>query len=342
MKKKNRRTVLMKIEENTKELKMNKRVYGIIGIKSIMANWNADFTGRPKSTGNGDIYGSDKALKFPMKKMWENEGEKVLYIKSYKIAKDKKKKEENNKLQPRELFERYEELFGVIEKAKSDSKTVLKNLFSALDVMNFGATFAEKGQNISITGAVQIGQGFNKYNDSRIEVQDILSPFKNPKKEGADASSLGTKIMSDEAHYFYPFTLNPNNYNDYIGLVGGFNGYTIYAYQKFKKAALVSATAFNTNSKFGCENEFSMFVECKDNKLYLPDLAQYVSFKKHEKEDEKDIIDLNKLAFLNEEKISEKIEKIEIYYNPYTIAIYSNFKNLKIEYRIIFTHEVIK
>ena len=209
----------------------------------------------------------------------------------------------------------------------------LYNLFSALDVMNFGATFAEKGQNISITGAVQIGQGFNKYNDSRIEVQDILSPFKNPKKEGADASSLGTKIMSDEAHYFYPFTLNPNNYNDYIGLVDGFNGYTIYAYQKFKKAALVSATAFNTNSKFGCENEFSMFVECKDNKLYLPDLAQYVSFKKHEKEDEKDIIDLNKLVFLNEEKISEKIEKIEIYYNPYTIAIYSNFKNLKIEYR---------
>ena len=25
------------------------RVYGIIGIKAKMANWNADFTGRPKS-----------------------------------------------------------------------------------------------------------------------------------------------------------------------------------------------------------------------------------------------------------------------------------------------------
>ena len=331
----------MKIEENTKELKMNKRVYGIIGIKSIMANWNADFTGRPKTTGNGDVYGSDKALKFPMKKMWENEGEKILYIKSYKIAEDKKKSEENNKLQPRELFERYEELFGIAEKVKSDSKVVLKNLFLALDVMNFGATFAEKGQNISITGAVQIGQGFNKYNDSRTEVQDILSPFKNPKKEGAEASSLGTKIMSDEAHYFYPFSVNPNNYNNYIGLVDGFDGYTMYAYQKFKEVALVSATAFNTNSKFGCENEFSMFVECKDSKLYLPDLAQYVSFKKHEKEDEKDIIDLNKLTVLNEENIFNKIEKIEIYYNPYTTVIDSNFKNIKIEYKNIFTQEVI-
>jgi len=105
MKKKSRRTVLMKIEENNKELKMNNRVYGIIGIKSVMANWNADFTGRPKATGNGDIYGSDKALKYPMKKIWQNEGEKILYIKSYKIEENKKKKEENNKLQPRELFE---------------------------------------------------------------------------------------------------------------------------------------------------------------------------------------------------------------------------------------------
>ena len=58
---------------------MDKRVYGVLGISSIMANWNADFTGYPKSTQNGDVYGSDKALKYPMKKMWNDEGKKVLY-----------------------------------------------------------------------------------------------------------------------------------------------------------------------------------------------------------------------------------------------------------------------
>lgn len=42
---------------------MDKRVYGVLGISSIMANWNADFTGYPKSTQNGDVYGSDKAVK---------------------------------------------------------------------------------------------------------------------------------------------------------------------------------------------------------------------------------------------------------------------------------------
>ena len=52
---------------------MNKRVYGVLGISSIMANWNADFSGYPKTTSDGMVFGSDKALKYPMKKMWDND-----------------------------------------------------------------------------------------------------------------------------------------------------------------------------------------------------------------------------------------------------------------------------
>ena len=29
---------------------MDKRVYGVLGISAIMANWNADFSGYPKTT----------------------------------------------------------------------------------------------------------------------------------------------------------------------------------------------------------------------------------------------------------------------------------------------------
>ena len=89
---------------------MNKRIYGVIGIASIMANWNADFTGYPKTTSNGETFGSDKALKYPMKKMWDNRGEKVLYIKSMKLSESKKGEVQ---LVPRALKERYEYLFGV-------------------------------------------------------------------------------------------------------------------------------------------------------------------------------------------------------------------------------------
>lgn len=314
-------------------MKMNGRAYGIIGIKSVMANWNADFTGRPKTISSGEIFGSDKALKYPMKRMWNNQGERILYIKSYKID-VKGKADEKDKLQPKDLQERYEEIFAPARLEKNTpSNEVLKNLFSAVDVMNFGATFADKEQNISITGAVQIGQGFNKYEDSRIEVQDILSPFRNSKKEEAEASSLGTKIMSDEAHYFYHFTVNPENYNDYIGLVEGFEGYTREAYDKFKEAACIAVTAFNTNSKLGCENEFALFIECKENeRLYLPELAQFVKFEKGSK----NTIDLSGLDFIL--KFKDSISKIEIYYNPYTTLLKSN---LEAEVRNIFTREVI-
>lgn len=301
-------------------MKMNNRVYGVVGIKSIMSNWNADFTGRPKTISTGDIFGSDKAFKYPIKRMWQAEGEKVLYIKSYKID-QKGKKDDKEKLQPRDLNERYEQIFGTKLNNDTSSKEVLSNLFSAIDVMNFGATFAEKKQNISITGAVQVGQGFNKYKDSNIETQDILSPFRNSsdKKEDSTASSLGTKTVTDEAHYFYPFSVNPQNYNDYMKLgIDGFEGYTKEAYEKFKKGCLIAATAFNTNSKAGCENEFAIFIVCKEHsELYLANIDRYIDFRK---EDGKNKISLYKLNQLLDSKM-DQIESIEMYYNELDLEV---------------------
>lgn len=310
---------------------MDKRIYGVIGIKSIMSNWNADFSGYPKSISSGDIFGSDKALKYPMKRGWVEKGEKVLYIKSLKTEEDKK---EGIKVRPKSLKERYEEIFDVedLKKAK-DTNKVLKNLFTAIDVKNFGATFAEEGNNIGITGAVQIGQGFNKFKDISVEEQQILSPFRDGKegKEDANSTTLGTKIVSDEAHYFYPFSINPLAYSGFIEL-GVTDGYTEEDYKKFKEAALVSATAFNTNSKIGCENEFAIFVET-ESELYLPDLAQYISFDKKDI----DVITLGFEDLLND--LEDRILSVEIYYNNYKTRVEGNIKKAK--YFNIFTRKEV-
>lgn len=310
---------------------MDKRVYGVIGVKSVMANWNADFEGNPKSISDGRVFGSDKALKYTIKKMWQDEGEKVLYIKSFK------EDEKDKKMRPRSLKERYEYIFDVADLSKQkESSVVLKNLFSAIDVKSFGATFAESGNNVGITGAVQIAQGFNKYEDSQTEEQQILSPFRDGTKTDADQSTLGTKIVSDEAHYAYHFAINPDVYADYVEM-GVTDGYTDEDYKKFKEAALISATAFNTNSKVGCENELAVFVET-DKNAYLPDLAQYVFFKKAEEEGEKDVIELKFDGILND--IQDKIKSVEIYYNPYTTTIQTDVRNAKIFN--IFTQDEVK
>ena len=299
------------------------RIYGIIGIKAKMANWNADFTGRPKSTSNGDIFGSDKALKYPMKKMWENEGSKILFIKSWK--------EHKGGIVPNQLGERYASIFGAIDKKSTTTKEVMTNLFKCIDVKNFGATFAEEGQNISITGAVQFGQGFNKFDDTNIEIQDILSPFMDSKAEakGKDAkqATLGTKITVDEAHYFYGFSINPSNYNEYKEILGSdFKGYTEEDYKAFKKVALTSATAYSTNSKFGCENEFALFVECKEEDTYLPDLSDYITFDSDKRE-----VDLTEI----EELVGDRGE-IEVYSNPYKLKVITTKTH-----KNIFTNEEI-
>ncbi|AGX43471.1 type I CRISPR-associated protein Cas7 [Clostridium saccharobutylicum] len=325
---------------------MDKRIYGVLGISSIMGNWNADFTGYPKTTSDGIVFGSDKALKYPMKKMWENNGEKVLYIKSMRISNEKKGEIQ---VVPRNLKERYEYIFNTENlKYCKDTKEILTNLFKTIDVKNFGATFAEEGKNISITGAVQIGQGFNKYIGTYSETQQILSPFRDDSKaqkeakkkknenweeeEDAKNSTLGNKIVSNEAHYFYPFTINPLAYKEFVEL-GVTDGYTEEDYKKFKKTSLVSATSFATNSKIGCENEFGLFVET-DEDLYLPNLSEYISFNKGES---KNTIELNCSDLIN--SVVDKVKAIEIYYNPYTTEIKSDIKGAKI-YNIFTQEEV--
>ena len=315
---------------------MKKRVYGILGISSIMSNWNADFSGYPKTTSAGEVYGSDKAFKYPMKKMWENQGEKVLYIKSMKLSDDKKN---GVSLVPKTIDERYKQLFpdSELNTKKKDIKEVLENLFQAVDVKNFGATFAVKEINISITGAVQFGQGYNKYEGTEAQEQPILSPFRDgtkttDEKGEAKNSTLGTKIVSDEAHYFYPFTVNPVAYKEFTEL-GVTEGYTEEDYKKFKKTALVAATAYATNSKEGCENEFGLFVETEED-LYLPNMSEYIIFSKGDK---KNTISLDCELILNE--VKERIKKIEIYYNPLTTIIKTDIEGAEY-YNIITGKEV--
>ena len=51
--------------------------------------------------------------------------------------------------------------------------------------------------------------------------------------------------------------INPLAYKELVAL-GVTEGYTEEDYQNFKRTALVSATAYATNAKEGCENEFAL------------------------------------------------------------------------------------
>ena len=300
--------------------RMKKRVYGIIGVSSLMSNWNADFTGNPKSTLDGRIFGSDKALKYSFRKLWNDQGRKVLYFKTLK----------KDNLQPMELDEKYEELFGEggksgSKKAKGDKELiVLSNLFNTVDGKQFGITFpSKKYSQFSVTGAVQIKQGFNFYKNT-VNIQDVLSPFKNSNNKDADNSSIGKMIFTDETHYFYPFIINPMAYKEYEKL-GLTNGYTEEDYKLFKETALKSVTALNSASKFGCSNEFALFIET-DEFLDMPVIDRFLSYEKRTNESKAKIkFNLNSVL----ELYKKDIKKVEVYYNPDFIEFETDLENVE-------------
>lgn len=287
---------------------MNNRIYGVIGIGSYMANWNADFTSHPKTLGNGMIFGSDKALKYSIRNHMNLNNGKVMVFKTFKNIK--------GKLQPNNIDEKYELLFG--EKAGVDAESVgiLKNLLTADDVMNFGITYAGNKQNVSVLGVVQIGQAYNKIDDTEIHTQDILSPFQNLGKGETDASSLGKQVITDEAHYVYPFSVNPKVLEMYNNILPNIK-YEVKHYEMFKNGALEGATLLNTTSKMGCENEFALFITLKEgSELYLPPLDAYVNVIK----DDKVVYSIEKIAELLND-VKEDIEAIEVFYNKAKIEL---------------------
>ena len=60
----------------------NNRVFGCAIIKSINSNYNADFSGQPRTLPKGIVYATDKALKYSIRNYWKKALElNVLYYK---------------------------------------------------------------------------------------------------------------------------------------------------------------------------------------------------------------------------------------------------------------------
>lgn len=294
---------------------MDKKVYGALGISAIMSNWNANFDGTPKALNDGTIYGTDKALKFTMKRLWEQQGENVLYIKSMKIVSEK-----NGQVSyvPKTLKERYEEIFHIDDlKKEKNTIEVMRNIMSLKDVKNFGATFTEASHNFAIQGAVQIGQGINFYENTVVNQEKILSPFKNANEKDAKQTSIGTKATVNEAHYLYPFTINPLIY-DKLQKLEITEGYTEKDYMDFKETALKSVSMYDSNTKQGCDNEFAIFIETEKD-TYIPNILSYISLEEGENRMKyyslsKEFVDLLEL-------LGSRILKVEIFYNPATVCV---------------------
>lgn len=297
---------------------MNNKVFGILGVSCINSNWNADFTGNPKTSGDNFV-ASPFSFKYAVKKQWDG-SYPVLGLKSYiteaPITK-KKGKETKEVFGVRDLKERFIYVTGC-NPAESSKPEVIKALLNCIDVANFGVAFAVEKNNISLQGPVQINTGINKYDGATVERVDVLSPYRNSSKLESEQTTIGSRSYLTEAHFFYNFTVNPNNYKDLADV--GIAQYERKHYEAFKSASLCAVSNLNSVSKCGCDNEFAMFVELKEESFAIcNNINHLVSFIKGEDGD-KNTIDLNRV-FDELKSLNDDIKSIEVYYNPRTTVL---------------------
>lgn len=293
-----------------------KRVYGCAIVKAINSNYNADFSGQPRTLPDGIVYATDKAFKYSIKKYLKDayENVEVFYMKTL-----------NDNLNPRSLDERYEYLFRALPKDDTKKKDVAKNLLSCLDVKLFGATFTSGNNSVSVHGPVQINHGVNIWKDNNIYTEQIASPFRNEKK-GKDReteksmTTIGRQSRLEEGHYLHHFSINPGNLDDISEIVGEGAKLSSADIDKLKVGMRCGVTWYDSASKAGCENEMLVWVELKEgSKLVLPSFATLINL-----EDEKDkgkcVYDFEALTNKLED-IKSSVESVEVYYNKQTCIL---------------------
>lgn len=333
------------------------RVFGAAIVKAVNSNYNADFTGQPRTLPNGIVYATDKAFKYAIKNYIKDafSSEKVFYFKRYDGKKDDfvpyslieafcamfpdlaevRVKENKKKGDENQDTEDANEKVSV--KLKGTKKEIGKSLLECIDIRLFGATFAMKGSQkedniaISIHGPVQINHGINIWKEGNIFTEQIMSPFRNPdeKSEEKEATTLGRQSKLQEGHYLHHFSVNPKNLKE-IAKLAGHDAKTLSAedINILKEAMKRGATYYDSASKAGTENELLIWVLLRENsKIVMPNFSSLVEMK-NEKENGKVVLDLTELRKVLKQ-FENEVESIEIYRDETSIKIENEPINTK-------------
>jgi CRISPR-associated protein Csh2 len=305
----------------------SKRIFGAAIVKAINANYNADFSGQPRTLPNGVVYATDKALKYAVKNFLKENylSEKVFYFKRF-----------NEEFIPYSLDDAFATAFPE-HKDEKDKKIIAKDLLSCIDIRLFGATFAKKSKTnnvaISVHGPVQITHGVNIWHENNFYSEQIMSPFRNPNEASEDnsATTLGRQSRLHEGHYLHHFSVNPKNLEDITELAGkDTKVLSADDIAKLKEALQKGVTYYDSAAKAGCENELLVWVTLNpESKLVLPNFTQLMKLEK-EKIDGKVQLDLSELKKVIEANEAE-IESIEISLNQASIEVKNAPQNATIK-----------
>lgn len=218
---------------------------GIYLTETVMGNPNGDFVDNSPRNFDGNVFTTDKCIKYNVRKYIHDTIEDIENKKNivffFPRLVDNAKIEEN-KFQTRD--DAYKNLFD-------DDFEALKE--NSPDVRMFGGTFSFKKNPTQIYGPIQISYGVD-INGAQIKRLQIGAPFAT---NSGQQKTNGFEYVVDDAIISYDISINPNNYNKLLldeDLI------------LFKKSLWFGTNLRKSNSK-KTDSKFLMLIKFKNDSM---------------------------------------------------------------------------
>lgn len=282
---------------------------GIVVVNAKNANFNAGFDGMPRRLPNGDIWATDKALKYCIRE-YLSKDEPIF---SRRVKFFEKKKDGSNKLRYMTLKENYLKKCGKEDMPKDD-EVLTNDLLGFIDIRLFGVAFAITDSNLSITGPCQINYGVNRFEGSSIYSSSILSPYRRGLKEKPEKketpekkekerqqTTIGEETRADDVYYIYDVSLSMNSAKN--------QGIDISDkdIEKLKDSLKYAVDEVTSTTMFGCETVSMIWFKNKQDKIFN-NLNMMVDIKK-----QKDAVIVDYSKVIDHIKSDIDVDSIETY-----------------------------
>ncbi len=204
------------------------RVFGITMVKSVVSNYNADFTKQPRTLPSGTVYATDKALKYTIKHFIKKYYERIEVVENKEVVERKHNRimyfrNFDNKMQPRTLGETYVKMFGTLPKSdllnKDDEYFLFYINSGEIKGLIPAVPKKENALNAAFWKKLKDEESDNYQFKSKIESVFSHKGENNKKithkvkklKEISDYESVKALINNDEGNEDLMFFIFPNN-----------------------------------------------------------------------------------------------------------------------------------
>lgn len=301
-----------------------KKSFILSGLAINKGQWNSNFEGLARRDANGNVFATDKARKYTIRKELELNGNKVLI------------KKHHNTDEGISSVKSLKNILGYYNCKKNEDVKKLYKEF--IDLRIFGFILNAGKVNVNAHGSFQIYLANDIKKEYTEELFLDITSYK-PSKDIDAKATIGNQVLIDEGYLNYTICIQPNIYFKEAERILGkdYNEKEVKKQFELDKIEFIKAInndVTNTNSctKNGVENFYNIVIDMKDSNKSLDKLN--LEKIEVESKDKVQVDFKNTLDVIIHNK--ENIENVSLYtYNNENVE-FINFKESLLKEKVVF------